>query len=146
MTPFNWKPMATLPPEFKDGREVIVGFDVATVWITRSAWWRKPEDNPAEFDADDEGWWSARHSVTSERLDEYMTPTHWLCETPDPMSLPIKVVKEALIAALKESPTEEGGATPCHVEEFRFGTRIDGMIDLYDAAQILCKRLGIVST
>ncbi|MBS4048146.1 MAG: hypothetical protein KG075_17505 [Alphaproteobacteria bacterium] len=131
MTPFNWKPMATLPAEFKDGRDVIVGFDVASVWITRSAWWRKPEDNPAEFDADDEGWWSYRHSITQEKLDEYMTPTHWLCEAPPPPD-----------ADHREVPTRtrRNEATP-------FGHRVSGTVDLFDSAfHVFCKRLGIVST
>lgn len=78
----EWKPIETLPSEFKDGREVIVGFDIATVWITRSAWWRRMEDNPSEFMPDDEGWWSYKNSVTQEKLDDYREPTHWLCETP----------------------------------------------------------------
>lgn len=83
----EWKRIETLPPEFKDGREIIVGCDVATVWVTHSAWWSDGDNWEAcGFDRREDmvGWWWSRHSVTDELLDDFLTPTHWLCETPTP--------------------------------------------------------------
>lgn len=73
MANLKWKPISTLKPE--DDAEYIVGWDSATVWITRSAWY-----NNGEPDECDIGWWSYKHSVTQECIN----PTHWLCETPIP--------------------------------------------------------------
>jgi len=75
----QWKSIETAP---KDGTEIIVGFDLATVWIVRSAWYRRVEDNPFEFDESDVGWWSYKSSVTQEKLDGVYEPTHWLCVVP----------------------------------------------------------------
>ncbi len=74
-----WKPIETAP---KDGSDVIVGFDVATVWVVHSAWWLAWDDEAAAlgFQPEDEGWWSCtRGSVAQEKLGDYRTPTHWLC-------------------------------------------------------------------
>jgi hypothetical protein len=88
-SPEHWQPIETAP---KDGRYLIVGVDIATVWIVRSAWYRGPEvieQQPETFDESDIGWWSYIHSVTQEKLEGIYEPTHWLCEvgeTPDPYS------------------------------------------------------------
>jgi len=71
----NWQPIETAP---KDGREIIVGVDIASTWIARNAWFRKIEDNPHEFDETDIGWWSYKSSVTQEMLEGIFTPTHWI--------------------------------------------------------------------
>lgn len=75
MDKLEWKPIDTCPKEFDV--EYIVGFDIATVWITRGAWY-----NNGYLDPEDIGWWSSRNSVGSELLDDIYTPTHWLCERP----------------------------------------------------------------
>lgn len=77
----EWQPISTAP---KDGRMVIVGFDCASVWIVRNAWYRdaaavkEMQDCGSDSDETDIGWWSYRHSVTQEMIE----PTHWLCEQP----------------------------------------------------------------
>lgn len=74
----KWKPIETLDPE--EDEEYIVGWDSATVWITRSAWWNDGS-NAETFgrkEMDDLGWWSYKHSVTQEMIE----PTHWLCKNP----------------------------------------------------------------
>jgi hypothetical protein len=68
----GWQPIESAP---KDGTEVIVGVDIASVWITRGAFYVAP----GERDSDDSvGWWSYKHSVTQEKLDDIYEPTHWL--------------------------------------------------------------------
>lgn len=90
----QWKPIETAP---KDGTDIIVGVDIATVWIVRSAWYRGPEvieQQPDVFDESDIGWWSYIHSVTQEKLEGIFEPTHWLCEvgkTPDKYGTPDRV-------------------------------------------------------
>lgn len=75
VTPGVWVPIETAP---MDGEEVIVGFDVATVWIVRSARFvRADEWCPPEPDTVD-GWWAYSNSVSQELLDGLYTPTHWM--------------------------------------------------------------------
>ena len=79
----EWQPIATAP---KDGAEVIVGVDIATVWITRGAAWSDGEYWEMQgFAVQDEaiGWWSYCNSVSQERLEGIYAPTHWLL-MPDP--------------------------------------------------------------
>lgn len=77
--PVGWQPIVTAP---KDGTEVIVGVDIATVWVTRGAWYRSAEEvkriESLGWDADDVGWWSYKHSITQEKLEGIYEPTHWL--------------------------------------------------------------------
>lgn len=69
-----WLPIDTAP---MDGTEVIVGYEIATVWIARNARFvRADEWTPREPD-DTDGWWSYSNSVTQEQLH----PTHW-CRMP----------------------------------------------------------------
>lgn len=66
----EWHPIETAP---KDGTEIIVLINSACVPIIRSAWYDKGEDA-----AEDEGWWSYRHSVTQEMLCGYDMPIAWM--------------------------------------------------------------------
>jgi len=79
----RWKPIETAP---KDGDEVIVGRNMATVWVTWSAWYRTLEEamqmddrNPADV-----GWWYYENSFTQIQLEGNREPTHWLCKTGRP--------------------------------------------------------------
>lgn len=74
----QWLPIDTAP---KDGSEVIVGVEIASVWITRGAFY----DDGGCFDVvgaerleDQVGWWSYENSVSQERLDGIYEPTHWI--------------------------------------------------------------------
>ncbi len=83
----KWKPIAEIPEEWKDQRDIIVGVDIATQWIVRSAYWSDGEHwEMMGFDDREEatGWWSYIHSVTSEKLEDIYEPTHFLCETNRP--------------------------------------------------------------
>jgi hypothetical protein len=66
----------------RDGTDIIVGFDSASVWIVHVAWWRELEDwmrDDPEWGEEDVGWWSyTKHSVTQEKLEGHRTPTHWM--------------------------------------------------------------------
>jgi len=73
----KWKSIDTAP---NDGREVLVGVEVAGVWITRGAFY----DDGSMFDVvgskrieDAIGWWSYENSVSQERLEGIYEPTHW---------------------------------------------------------------------
>jgi hypothetical protein len=73
-----WLPIATAP---KDGTEILVLFDSATVDVVRLCWWDdgapRESDNVPGPRPDDVGWWSYKHSVTQEQI-EGMTPVGWL--------------------------------------------------------------------
>ena len=76
----GWKPIATAP---KDGTEIFVGFDLATVWIARNARFVRADEWVPNDDAETDGWWSYRNSVTQEKLAGVHEPTHW-CPMPSP--------------------------------------------------------------
>ena len=87
MEKLTWKPISTLPDLFRDGRDVIVGFDIAGTWIVRSAHWDDGslwDMQGAESEEAARGWYSYRHSVTQDELNGIYEPTHWLCEEPVP--------------------------------------------------------------
>jgi len=74
----EWQPIETAP---KNGTEIIVGYDSATVWICHVAWWLVWEtwmdDVPESFSKDELGWWSyVENSVTQHYLGD--KPTHWI--------------------------------------------------------------------
>lgn len=75
----GWLPIETAP---RDETPIIVGFDCASVWIVRKAWWRDGaalQSIGLDFTAADTGWWSyTRGSVTQEQLDGWRAPTHWI--------------------------------------------------------------------
>lgn len=72
----EWKPIKTAP---KDGTEIILGWDSASVWIVRNGWWCDGFDQfEGVYIEDDCGWWAYRHSVTQEKLEGYDSPTHWM--------------------------------------------------------------------
>jgi hypothetical protein len=87
----DWQPIESAP---KDGTDVLVLLDCASVPVVHLAWWRSREewelsgqycggwDSAAEW----EGWWSyTQNSTTQEKLDGYRLPTHWMpMPTPPP--------------------------------------------------------------
>ena len=79
----GWRTMESAP---KDGTEVLVYKDVASVPVVHIAWYRSEEEwnesgqHCGGWDTLEEwlGWWSyTRNSVTQERLDGWAEPSHW---------------------------------------------------------------------
>lgn len=69
------QPIETAP---KDGTDILVFAEVATVWVAHIAWWRG-KDEDLGFGDEDVGWWSyTRGSVSQELLDSFQAPTHWM--------------------------------------------------------------------
>ena len=85
----GWRPIETAP---KDGREVIVGVDIASVWITRGAFYVAPGERDTP---DSVGWWSYKHSVTQQKLEGIYEPTHWLPMPETPSDRELQEVIEA---------------------------------------------------
>lgn len=83
----QWRPIETAP---KDGADILIGFDSASVWVVHVAWWRDSSDegfSECGFDQSDVGWWSyVKGAVTQEQLNGYRTPTHWMPLPPPPKS------------------------------------------------------------
>lgn len=88
----EWKPIDTAP---KDGTDVLVFFDCATVPVVHIAWYRSREEweSSGKFCGgwgsleEWEGWWSyTRNSVSQEKLDGNSEPTHWMPLPPEPSS------------------------------------------------------------
>lgn len=75
-----WKPIETAP---KDGTEVFVGVDTASVWIARNARFVRADEWLPGEPGDTDGWWSYRNSVSQEKLEGIHEPTHW-CPMPVP--------------------------------------------------------------
>lgn len=74
----TWQPIATAP---KDGTDIIVGYDFASLWIVHVAFWNDEDCYGDKLPANDEkiGWWSyIEHSVTQTLLTDFNTPTHWI--------------------------------------------------------------------
>ncbi len=80
----EWQPIETAP---RDGTEIIVGVDIASVWIVRNARFVKATNWTPQEPDDVDGWWAQRNSVTQEHLDGIYEPTHWL-PMPDPPGNP----------------------------------------------------------
>jgi hypothetical protein len=72
-----WNPIETAP---KDGSEILVLFDSATVEVVRLCWWNdgSAEQNRGIADPEAIGWWSYRHSVTQEQLTWLKNPIAWM--------------------------------------------------------------------
>lgn len=77
----KWLPIDTAP---KDGTDILVYYEFATVPIVHLAYWSNDEMDmwKAEgFDNKEQaiGWWSyVENSVSQHKLEEFNTPTHWL--------------------------------------------------------------------
>jgi hypothetical protein len=74
----EWRPIETAP---KDGTEVLVFVDCATVPIIRLAFWCDGEfwqDHGYSSQEEETGWWSYENSVSQEKLDGAVEPTHWM--------------------------------------------------------------------
>lgn len=68
----EWQPIETAP---KDGTDVIVMYMHINTQIVHNAFWNDYED----ADKDEIGWWSYEHSEVSRiKLDDWMSPTHWM--------------------------------------------------------------------
>lgn len=90
----EWLDMRDAP---KDGTEIIVLINSATVPIVRSAWWDDGMDGYDEADLKELGltnkegqigWWSYRHSVTQEKLEGYDLPVGWMHMPPTGKFIP----------------------------------------------------------
>lgn len=74
----GWQPIETAP---KDGTEILLGVDIATVWIVRNGRWDNGEYWEEQgFDSQEEitGWWAYTNSVGQEMLCGIYEPTHWM--------------------------------------------------------------------
>ena len=69
----DWQPIETAP---RDGRDVLIYVDQATVPLVRLAWYKTPKDvEELGGDPEEVGWWSFYLSCGSEKLS--WEPTHW---------------------------------------------------------------------
>ena len=70
-----WIPIESAP---KNGDEILILFDSATVDVVRLCWWNDGslEQNGGDPDPSSIGWWSYKHSVTQEQID--LTPIAWM--------------------------------------------------------------------
>jgi hypothetical protein len=74
----QWQAIATAP---KDGRDILVGYDFASVWVVHVAFWRDCDafNDPLPAGHDGIGWWSyIADSVTQTKLNNDNAPTHWM--------------------------------------------------------------------
>jgi hypothetical protein len=67
----DWQPIETAP---RDGRDVLIYVDQATVPLVRLAWWEN-DDEMARALGKKPGWWSSTSSCGQELL--WWEPTHW---------------------------------------------------------------------
>jgi len=82
----EWQPIETAP---KDGTDIIVGFDCASVWIIHIAWYRDGSPNTGCDGPEDIGWWSyVTNSVGQDMLTGHRTPTHWMPLPAPPNEVP----------------------------------------------------------
>lgn len=73
----KWLPIETAP---KEGTEILVMHVCIETQIVHNAFWIEDEDDKKET-----GWWSYEHSEVSRiKLDDWLTPTHWMPLPSDP--------------------------------------------------------------
>lgn len=75
-----WKTIETAP---KDGTEILVYYDFATVPIAHVAFYRDWEADESlrycGWTKEDTGWWCyPENSIGQIKLEAYNTPTHWM--------------------------------------------------------------------
>lgn len=85
----QWRPIESAP---KDGTEILVYVDVASVPVVHIAWYRNKAEweesgRPSGWDSLEEweGWWSyTENSVSQTKLEDFKLPTHWMPLPPSP--------------------------------------------------------------
>ena len=77
----DWQPIETAP---KDGTSIIAMYIHINTEIVHAVFWMDvEEDSPG--DPDDVGWWTYVWSeVGRSKLEDWMTPTHWMPLPPPP--------------------------------------------------------------
>jgi len=69
--PVGWQPIETAP---KDGTDILGMYMHIETQIVHNIFWL---DN--EYEPDENGWWTYEYSEVSRmKLEDWMTPTHWM--------------------------------------------------------------------
>jgi hypothetical protein len=72
----NWQPIASAPKD----REILLMYMHINTQIVHNGFWINDEIDP-----EDVGWWSYDHGEGSRiKLDDWMTPTHWMPRPDNP--------------------------------------------------------------
>ena len=73
----QWNFDMSLVPKGEDDM-VLLLFNSASVPVVRLCWWNDDEDDGWSI-----GWYSSKHSVTTEKVADYLGETIGWCDTPD---------------------------------------------------------------